>query len=188
MPGTTCSYRARRPASRNCGPCRTTRARPGTSSPGRHWPRSSPGANRCDPRPCPQPSPRWTTSPRRPSRDARRSSSRNKAGTLFYINHKLFDHNRIDFRSKLNTVEEWTIKNDSDEVHSFHIHTNDFQVMSINGKTQANYGLRDTVDVPPRGNMVIRIRFLDYPGKTVLHCHILNHEDAGMMAVLQIDK
>ncbi|MGW1753053.1 multicopper oxidase domain-containing protein [Streptomyces mirabilis] len=36
--------------------------------------------------------------------------------------------------------------------------------------------------------MVVRIRFLDHPGKTVLHCHILNHEDAGMMAVLQIDK
>lgn len=112
----------------------------------------------------------------------------NKAGTLFYINHKLFNHNRIDFRAKLNTVQEWTIKNDSDEVHSFHIHTNDFQVMSINGVPQVNYGLRDTVDVPARGNMVVRIRFLDYPGKTVLHCHILNHEDAGMMAVLQIDK
>ncbi|MGW4977348.1 multicopper oxidase family protein [Streptomyces mirabilis] len=112
----------------------------------------------------------------------------NKAGTLFYINHKQFDHNRIDFRAKLNTVQEWTIKNDSDEVHSFHIHTNDFQVMSINGEPQVNYGLRDTVDVPPRGNMVVRIRFLDYPGKTVLHCHVLNHEDAGMMAVLQIDK
>jgi hypothetical protein len=92
----------------------------------------------------------------------------NKAGTLFYINHKQFDHNRIDFRAKLHTVQEWTIKNDSDEVHSFHIHTNDFQVMSINGKPQVNYGLRDTVDVPPRGNMVVRIRFLDYPGKTVL--------------------
>ncbi|MFF1263758.1 MULTISPECIES: multicopper oxidase family protein [unclassified Streptomyces] len=112
----------------------------------------------------------------------------NKAGTLFYINRKQFDHSRVDFRAKLNTVEEWTIKNDSDEVHSFHIHTNDFQVMSINGKPQTNYGLQDTVDVPPRGNMVIRIRFLDYPGKTVLHCHILNHEDAGMMAVLQINK
>lgn len=112
----------------------------------------------------------------------------NKAGTLFYINNKQFDHSRVDFRAKLNTVEEWTIKNDTDEVHSFHIHTNDFQVMSINGKPQTNYGLQDTVDVPPRGNMVIRIRFLDYPGKTVLHCHILNHEDAGMMAVLQINK
>lgn len=112
----------------------------------------------------------------------------NKAGTLFYINHKQFDHSRIDFRARLNTVEEWTIENDSDEVHSFHIHTNDFQVMRVNGKPQINYGLQDTADVPPRGTMVIRIRFLDYPGKTVLHCHILNHEDAGMMAVLQIDR
>ncbi|MFJ3231081.1 multicopper oxidase family protein [Streptomyces sp. NPDC086787] len=112
----------------------------------------------------------------------------NKAGTLFYINHKQFDHNRVDFRSRLNTVEEWTVRNDSDEVHSFHVHTNDFQVMSINGEPQTNYGLRDTVDVPPRGNMVIRMRFLDYPGKTVVHCHILNHEDLGMMAVLQIDR
>ncbi|BAC69748.1 hypothetical protein AQJ43_06295 [Streptomyces avermitilis] len=65
----------------------------------------------------------------------------NKAGTLFYINHKQFDHGRVDFRARLNTVEEWTIKNDSDESHSFHIHTNDFQVMRINGKPQVNYGL-----------------------------------------------
>ncbi|MFD7085188.1 multicopper oxidase family protein [Streptomyces sp. NPDC059918] len=112
----------------------------------------------------------------------------NKAGTLFYVNGKQFDHNRIDFRAKLNTVEEWTIRNDSDEVHSFHVHTNDFQVMSINGKPDPNYGLQDTVDVPTRGNIVIRSRFVDFPGKTVLHCHILNHEDAGMMATLQIEK
>ncbi|MFF8866082.1 multicopper oxidase domain-containing protein [Streptomyces sp. NPDC015139] len=36
--------------------------------------------------------------------------------------------------------------------------------------------------------MVIRTRFLDYPGRTVIHCHILNHEDLGMMSALQIDK
>ncbi|MFE5810212.1 multicopper oxidase family protein [Streptomyces sp. NPDC056491] len=112
----------------------------------------------------------------------------NADGTLFYINGKQFDHNRIDFRAKLNTVEEWTIRNDSDEVHSYHVHTNDFQVMSINGKPEVNYGFQDTVDVPARGTIVIRTRFLDFPGKTVLHCHILNHEDAGMMATLQIDE
>ncbi|WP_351222452.1 multicopper oxidase family protein [Streptomyces sp. NPDC002133] len=112
----------------------------------------------------------------------------NADGTLFYINGRQFDHSRVDFRVKLNTTEEWTIKNDSDEVHSFHVHSNDFQVTSVNGKPQINRGFQDTVDVPPRGNIVIRSRFLDYPGKTVLHCHILNHEDAGMMAVLQIDE
>ncbi|WP_246041264.1 multicopper oxidase family protein [Streptomyces cadmiisoli] len=112
----------------------------------------------------------------------------NAAGTQFFINGKQFDHNRVDFRVKLNTVEEWTIRNDTDEVHSFHVHTNDFQVMSINGKPKTNYGFQDTVDIPPRGTMVIRSRFLDYPGRTVLHCHILNHEDLGMMSVLQIEK
>ncbi len=99
--------------------------------------------NRCDPRSCPEPSPRWTTWRRLPSA-ARKTVTftEHKAGTLYYINHKQFDHNRIDFRAKLHTVQEWTIKNDSDEVHSFHIHTNDFQVMSINGKRLVNYGLR----------------------------------------------
>jgi FtsP/CotA-like multicopper oxidase with cupredoxin domain len=112
----------------------------------------------------------------------------NPAGTRFSINGRQFDHNRIDFRVKLGTVEEWTVKNDSDEIHSFHVHTNDFQVMSVNGKPQTDYGFQDTVDVPARGNMILRIRFLDYPGKTVPHCHILNHEDAGMMSVLQIER
>ncbi|WP_411102863.1 multicopper oxidase family protein [Streptomyces sp. cmx-4-9] len=112
----------------------------------------------------------------------------NRDNTLFYVNGKQFDHNRVDFRVKLNTVEEWTIRNNSQEDHSFHVHTNSFQVMSVNGQPQPANGLRDTVLVPARGNIVVRTRFLDYPGKTVLHCHILNHEDRGMMAVLQIDE
>ncbi|WP_242418289.1 multicopper oxidase domain-containing protein, partial [Frankia sp. CpI1-P] len=46
--------------------------------------------------------------------------------------------------------------------------------------------LQDTVNLPARGEVVVRIHFTDFTGKTVLHCHILNHEDMGMMAVLQI--
>jgi len=60
--------------------------------------------------------------------------------------------------------------------------------MSINGRPQRNYGFQDTVDIPQRGRMVIRVRFADFAGRTVLHCHVLNHEDLGMMSVLQIDK
>lgn len=55
--------------------------------------------------------------------------------------------------------------------------------MSVDGKPQTNYGLRDTVDVPPT-----RRHGHPYPGRTVVHCHVLDHEDAGMMAVLQIEK
>ncbi|MEU0569466.1 multicopper oxidase family protein [Nonomuraea sp. NPDC005983] len=114
--------------------------------------------------------------------------SENTAGTKYYINGKQFDMNRVDIRSKLNTVEEWTVRNDSNEEHSFHVHTNDFQLMSINGRRHQGHGWQDTASVLPKGQIVVRIRFADYTGKTVLHCHILNHEDAGMMAVLEIVK
>ena len=40
--------------------------------------------------------------------------------------------------------------------------------------------------MPPNGEGVIRTRFEDYPGKFVYHCHILVHEDAGMMAVVEV--
>ncbi|MEV6033395.1 multicopper oxidase family protein [Nonomuraea sp. NPDC052116] len=114
--------------------------------------------------------------------------SENKAGTAFYINGKQFDMNRVDIRSKLNTVEEWIVRNDSNEEHSFHVHTNDFQLMSINGRPHQGHGLQDTASVPPKGQIVIRTHFQNYTGRTVLHCHILNHEDAGMMAILEIVK
>ncbi|WP_411088179.1 multicopper oxidase family protein [Streptomyces sp. 061-3] len=114
--------------------------------------------------------------------------SENKDGTKFYINGKEFDPNRVDVRSKLNTVEEWTVRNDSNEEHSFHVHVDDFQLMSINGRPHHGHGLQDTASVPAKGQLVIRIHFTNYTGKTVFHCHILNHEDAGMMAVLEIVK
>jgi FtsP/CotA-like multicopper oxidase with cupredoxin domain len=106
----------------------------------------------------------------------------------YFINGKQFDPNRVDIRSKLNTVEEWIVRNDSNEEHSFHIHVNKFQLMSINGQPHDGHGLQDTATIPTKGQLVIRIRFDTYTGKTVLHCHILNHEDLGMMAVLEIVK
>ncbi|MFD4548616.1 multicopper oxidase domain-containing protein [Streptomyces sp. NPDC058466] len=68
------------------------------------------------------------------------------------------------------------------------MHTNHFQLMSINGRPHTGHGLQDVASIPAKGRFVIRIRFSDYTGKTVLHCHILNHEDEGMMAALEIVK
>ncbi|MCQ4043826.1 multicopper oxidase domain-containing protein [Streptantibioticus rubrisoli] len=111
----------------------------------------------------------------------------NAAGTEFYINGKQFDPNRVDFTSHLNTVEEWTVRNDTDEEHSFHLHTNHLRVMSINGApAPRGHAWYETFNIPVRGSAVIRTRFTDFVGKTVLHCHLLNHEDKGMMAVLNI--
>ncbi|MEU1617310.1 multicopper oxidase family protein [Streptomyces sp. NPDC005722] len=111
----------------------------------------------------------------------------NAAGDVFYVNGRTYAPGRVDFTSVLGTVEEWTVRNDSDEEHSFHVHTNQFQLMSTDGKaTDPDHRWFDTVNVPARGNVVIRVPFTDFTGRTVLHCHILNHEDMGMMAILDI--
>jgi FtsP/CotA-like multicopper oxidase with cupredoxin domain len=58
--------------------------------------------------------------------------------------------------------------------------------MAINGKPVAAYSWEDTTAIPALGEIVIRTRFLDFPGKTVYHCHILDHEDEGMMGVVEV--
>ncbi|MEU6319937.1 multicopper oxidase family protein [Streptomyces sp. NPDC047009] len=111
----------------------------------------------------------------------------NKAGTRFFINGKDYDPNRVDFVSRLNTIEEWTIRNDTQEDHSFHVHTNQFQVMSLNGKAvDPAHSWHETVNVLRGQKLVLRIHFTNFTGRTVLHCHLLNHEDMGMMSVLDI--
>jgi FtsP/CotA-like multicopper oxidase with cupredoxin domain len=106
----------------------------------------------------------------------------------FYINGKQFDAKRVTFSPKLGTTEEWTIHNVTKEEHPFHIHVNDFQVMSINGKKVDADSLRDTLPLPVGGTVVIRMRFTQFLGRYVFHCHILAHEDGGMMAVVDVTK
>jgi len=103
------------------------------------------------------------------------------------INGKSFDPNVVNVHSQLGTVEEWTLKNTTGEEHPFHIHVNDFQVMSVNGKPYNAAGYQDTVLIPAGGEVVIRVPFDDYAGMFVFHCHILGHEDSGMMAVIAVD-
>ena len=95
--------------------------------------------------------------------------------------------NRVDDRMKLGTVEEWVLKNDTDEQHPFHIHINDFQVLSVNGQPYQARGRQDTVILPAKGEVVVRIPFQDFTGRFVFHCHILAHEDGGMMAVVEVE-
>ena len=106
----------------------------------------------------------------------------------FYINGKQFDMNTPMFTPKFDTVEEWTIKNTAREEHPFHIHVNDFQVMSINGEPLPGNNLQDIIKLPAGGSVVIRMKFSDFLGKYVFHCHILAHEDNGMMAIIDVTK
>jgi FtsP/CotA-like multicopper oxidase with cupredoxin domain len=106
------------------------------------------------------------------------------------IDGKTFDPSRIDQRVRLGAVEEWTIRNpDLRDEHAFHIHTNPFQVTLVNGQPQADLQWRDTVVVPRQGgSVVLRSRFLDYTGVFMLHCHMMNHEEMGMMQAIEVYK
>jgi len=106
----------------------------------------------------------------------------------YFINGRLFDHNRVDVRVPLGNVEEWTIRNDTDDLHVFHIHQVKFQVVAVNGVAQPVHDDLDTVRVPERGSVVIRLAFTDRTtlGRFVFHCHVLKHEDHGMMAVIEV--
>lgn len=106
----------------------------------------------------------------------------------FLLDGKEVDMDRVDQVITLGTTEEWRLLNKSSEMHPFHIHINPFQVISINGEPVDLHGYRDTVGVPANGEVVIRTRYKDFDGKFVLHCHILFHEDHGMMQVVEIVK
>jgi FtsP/CotA-like multicopper oxidase with cupredoxin domain len=112
--------------------------------------------------------------------------SEDESTNAFFINDKEFDADRVDVRPRLGTVEEWTLRNASNEQHPFHIHVNDFQVVSVGGEPYESHGLQDTVPLLPGDDVVIRTRFTDFAGRFVFHCHILNHENAGMMAVVEV--
>lgn len=122
--------------------------------------------------------------------DARRDVifSEDPVTGLFFINHATFDHERVDVKVPLGSIEEWTVRNSSDELHVFHIHQVSFQVLSVNGRPAAFDGLQDTVNVPIHGEVKIRLAFTDptIVGRFMFHCHILEHEDKGMMAQIEV--
>jgi len=106
----------------------------------------------------------------------------------FMVDQRLVDHHRIDQRMRLGAVEEWTITNVDESDHPLHIHTNPFLVMGVDGQALAKPVWRDTVNVPRSGCVTRRSRFEDFMGRFVLHCYILNHEDIGMMQLLEVYK
>ena len=96
-------------------------------------------------------------------------------------------HERVDQQVALGAVEEWTVTNlDEHNDHVFHIHINPFQLTQVNGEPVAEPVWLDTVVVPHGGSVTFRSRFLDFTGKYVLHCHMMNHEELGMMQVVEV--
>jgi FtsP/CotA-like multicopper oxidase with cupredoxin domain len=104
----------------------------------------------------------------------------------FSINGREYDEARTDTTVALGTVEEWTLVNTSPMDHPFHLHVWPMQLMDDNGRAPASVVVRDVVNVRANGRATVRIAFRDFGGRSVYHCHILDHEDLGMMGVIEV--
>ncbi|MCR2065968.1 multicopper oxidase family protein [Campylobacter helveticus] len=114
---------------------------------------------------------------------------KNSLASMFLLNGKIFDMKRVDFSSRVGEVEDWIIINKSHMDHPFHIHGTQFELISskLNGKVQkAEFrALRDTINVRPKEELRLRMK-QDFKGLRMYHCHILEHEDLGMMGNLEL--
>jgi len=114
----------------------------------------------------------------------------------FVIDGKPFNPNCIDTIVPLGSIEEWTIQNTAQEAHVFHIHQLDFQVTEVAGKAVPFVGYQDVVTLPPApdddtpSEVKVIIPFDDpvIAGEFVYHCHIIQHEDQGMMATIFVQQ
>jgi FtsP/CotA-like multicopper oxidase with cupredoxin domain len=107
-------------------------------------------------------------------------------GMAFTIDGRVFDGDRDDQTITLGATEEWTVTNDSPLAHPFHLHVWPFTVLATSDATPPVGVPQDVILIPARGWVRLRIPFTTYPGRSVYHCHILDHEDAGMMATVNV--
>jgi FtsP/CotA-like multicopper oxidase with cupredoxin domain len=119
--------------------------------------------------------------------------SRTPDRRVFMINGCVMDEDRVDQTVKLGDTEEWTVINTDQQFHSFHIHQTGFLVSEVNGVRQNEDSLRDTFSMlPATGDtpsvLKVVIPFTDpvIVGRFVYHCHAVDHEDKGMMGVVEV--
>ncbi len=111
----------------------------------------------------------------------------------FTINGQQMRMDRINFNLNPNTEEVWTVRNIGmgmmNIVHTFHVHDTQFTVLSYNGgKPEPLYrGPKDTILLYPGDEAVVGVSFRDYTGVYMYHCHLLEHEDSGMMGQFLVE-
>jgi FtsP/CotA-like multicopper oxidase with cupredoxin domain len=127
------------------------------------------------------------------ARRRRLEYSRTPDRHVFMIDGRVMDEHRVDQTVRLGDTEEWTVVNTDEQYHSFHIHQTAFRVTEVNGVIQDEDSLRDTFSLPPateRGpsevNVVIPFTDPVIVGRFVYHCHAVDHEDKGMMGIVEV--
>lgn len=132
-----------------------------------------------------RPMTRWTASQATVTRNFTLSGGGMMGGGTWTINGSAFNANTPIHSSKLNVIERWNFTNQSMLNHPIHLHGAGFQILTVGGAAPAatHAGWKDVVVVPAMlGTASILVKFTDYTGKYVMHCHNLEHEDMAMMA------
>ena len=104
------------------------------------------------------------------------------------INGRAFDHRRVDAQVELDSVETWLLMNTTTRTHYIHIHDVDWLMLSRNGAAPEPYeaGLKETFLLDPGEYVTVAAKFSDHLGRYMIHCHMLDHEDGGMMAAWEV--
>jgi FtsP/CotA-like multicopper oxidase with cupredoxin domain len=110
------------------------------------------------------------------------------AGSYWTINGNMFDPKRVDYTVPLNATQKWKIVNNSPVTHYFHIHEEQWHTILRDGRAPDPWerGLEDTWRLDPGESVVVAAKFTDYPGVFMLHCHMLDHEDHGLMTQFRV--
>ncbi|MFF3225220.1 multicopper oxidase family protein [Nocardia suismassiliense] len=104
----------------------------------------------------------------------------------FMINGRRMDMNRIDMTIPVDTTQVWSVRNNDNWPHNFHVHDVQFQVVDVDGQAPppALAGWKDTLYTEPQSTYRLAMRFAEHSDPTypyMFHCHLLLHEDHGMM-------
>lgn len=115
----------------------------------------------------------------------------NQLNGMFLINNSSFDMGVINYSIPLNNTEIWTLINQSAIAHPFHIHDVQFFVLDRNGAAPpvSEQGRKDVILVKPQETVRFIAKFEDFANSTVpymYHCHMLVHEDGGMMGQFRV--
>jgi len=131
---------------------------------------------------------------RGPGRGARNGLGGGYGGGNHSINGRKMSANYVNARIPLGNIEIWELSNNSPMMHPFHVHNGQFQILDRGGQPPPlnEQGWKDTVKVRSGEELRIIMRFSDFSDNEnpyMFHCHILEHEDLGMMGqFLVVDK
>ncbi len=114
------------------------------------------------------------------------SATRLMVLTQGMINGRHMDMGRVDVQARLGATEIWEVENLVGMDHPFHLHGYQFQVLDRNGVPEPFRSWKDVANVPKHESARFIVRYDDFAGKWMFHCHILDHEDHGMMGVLEV--